>query len=109
MDVKAVLICLKPDTAPRVADWQTRILQLKEQAIESIRNEGIEVESWFQVQLAGEHYLLAYIRSGDIARAEAIGAESTLEVDAVHRQFKLDAWDRNGMIECELLVDLQTR
>ena len=107
MDVKAVLIRLKPDTTTQVTDWQTRILQLKEQAIESIRSEGIEVESWFQVQIAGEHYLLAYIRSGDIARAEAIGAESTLEVDAVHRQFKLETWDPTCMIDCELLVDLQ--
>jgi hypothetical protein len=107
MDVSAILIRLKPDTAPLVASWQERILQLKEQAIESIRNEGIEVESWFQVQLAGEHYLLAYIRSGDIARAEVIGAQSPLEVDAVHRQFKLDTWDPSYMIECELLVDLQ--
>jgi hypothetical protein len=45
LDVKAVLIRLKPDTATQVADWQTRILQLKDQAIESIRSEGIEVES----------------------------------------------------------------
>ncbi|MDD0843974.1 DUF6176 family protein [Pseudomonas sp. Gutcm_11s] len=107
MDAKAVLIRLKPDTATLVADWREQILRLKEQAIESIRNEGIAVESWFQVQLAGEHYLLAYIRSGDIARAEAIGAQSTLEVDAVHRQFKRDTWDHNSMIPCELLVDLQ--
>lgn len=106
MDVKAVLIRLKPDTSTQVTEWQERILQLKAQAIDSVRNEGIEVESWFQVQIAGEHYLLAYIRSDDIARAEAVGAQSTLEVDAVHRQFKLDAWDRSGMIECELLVDL---
>ena len=107
MDVKAVLIRLKPDTATQVADWQARILQLKEQAIESIRNEGIEVESWFQVIIANEQYLLAYIRTADIARAQAIGAQSTLEVDAVHRQFKLDTWDPSCMIDCELLVDLQ--
>ena len=37
----------------------------------------------------------------------AIGAQSSLEVDAVHRQFKRDTWDREGMIDCELLVDLQ--
>lgn len=107
MDVKARLIRLKPDTDALVAGWQERILQLKEQAIESIRNQGIEVESWFQVQIAGEHYLLAYIRSQDVERAQTIGAQSSLAVDAVQRQFKRDTWDREGMIDCELLVDLQ--
>lgn len=108
MDVKAVLIKLKPDSQAHLANWLSEITRLKDEAITSIRNEGIRVESWFEVQIAGEQYLLAYIRAGDAVRAAEVAANSTLEVDRIHQQFKRDTWERDGMIECTLLVDLHT-
>lgn len=108
MDVKAVLIKLNPDSQPHLATWLSEIARLKDEAITSIRNEGVSVETWFEVQIAGEQYLLAYIRSEDLAKAVEVAAHSTLEVDRMHQQFKRDTWDRSTMIECTLLVDLHT-
>ncbi|MBD9484291.1 hypothetical protein IB229_14995 [Pseudomonas sp. PDM14] len=108
MDVKAVLIKLKPDSQVHLATWLSEITRLKDEAITSIRNEGISVESWFEVQIAGEQYLLAYIRAGDAARAAEVAASSTLEVDRMHQQFKRDTWERSGMIDCKLLIDLHS-
>lgn len=108
MDVKAVLIKLKPDTDQSVKHWQAQIERLKEEAIESIRNEGITIESWFQAEISGDKYLLAYLRSENLEQAYRITAASKLEVDKVHQQFKRSTWDRHGIVDCELLIDLSS-
>ena len=60
MDVGAVLIKLKTNTLANVEAWQQEIEQRKAEAIQTLQAEGVKVESWFQLELDGNHYLLAY-------------------------------------------------
>jgi len=99
MDIKAVLIKLKPNSEKTVQEWRREIERLRDQAIQSLRNEDISVESWFKTEISGESYLLAYIRANDIEKAHKVVAESTLKVDEIHQQFKKDCWEREGSIE----------
>ncbi|ESK55052.1 MULTISPECIES: DUF6176 family protein [Acinetobacter] len=104
MDVGAVLIKLKTNTLANVEAWQQEIEQRKAEAIQTLQAEGVKVESWFQLELDGNHYLLAYMRANDIAYAQQVARNSSFDIDKVHKQFKQN-WER--VIPAKLLVDLE--
>ena len=104
MEVGAVLIKLKANSMADVEVWQREIQQRKAEAIQTLQTEGVTVESWFQLELNGDDYLLAYMRAKDIAHAQQVARNSTFDIDQVHRQFKL-LWEQ--VIPAQLLVDLE--
>ena len=104
MDVGAVLIKLKPNMQARVEAWQQEIQLRKAEAIQTLQAEGVTVESWFQLELNGDRYFLAYMRAKDIAHAQQVARNSCFDIDQVHRQFK-QHWEQ--VIPALLLVDLE--
>ncbi|QHH97915.1 DUF6176 family protein [Acinetobacter dispersus] len=104
MDVGAVLIKLKANRQAEVEAWQREIKQRKVEAIQTLQAEGVTVESWFQLEIEGENYLLAYMRAKDIALAQQVARNSCFDIDQVHRQFK-QHWEQ--VIPAQLLVDLE--
>ena len=106
MDVKAYLIKLKEASGDRVSDWARSINRRRDEALATLRAEGVKVESWFLLSLNGEDYLLSYMRSEDMKRAQQVAKESLREIDAYHQQFKRDTWVRGSVTELQLLVDL---
>lgn len=103
MDVGTVLIKLKPNTMPNVEAWQKELNARKDEAIETLKAEGVSVESWFHVVLEGQDYLIAYMRAENIVKAQQIGRESQFPIDAIHKAFKQN-WERG--YKATLLVDL---
>ena len=53
MDVGAVLIKLKANSMQNVEAWQAELNARKAEAIETLKAEGVFVESWFHVALDG--------------------------------------------------------
>ena len=104
MDVGAVLIKLKQDTLANVDAWKIEIEQRKDEAIQTLQAEGVTIESWFHLELDGNNYLIAYIRSHDIGHAQQVARNSSFEIDKFHKQFKQN-WER--IIPATLLVDLE--
>ena len=109
MEIAARLIELKPNSASRVEDWAEFINQHREQALATLRAEGVSIESWFAVKLNGKDYLLCYMRAESIEDAEQVAAESENPVDAYHQQFKVDTWVRGAGADGQLLVDLSAK
>ncbi|MCG8393784.1 MAG: DUF6176 family protein [Pseudomonadales bacterium] len=106
MDVIAGLIELKPGSASEVEDWKNFIDSHREQALKSLRAEGVNIESWFSLRLDGKDYLLCYMRADSIEKSQQVMAASANPVDARHRQFKENAWVRGSHVQTTLLVDL---
>lgn len=106
MDVGAVLIQLKPDVLENVEAWKEELNARKDEAIETLRVEGVHVESWFHLELEGNDYLIAYMRADDIAKAQQIGKTSSFPIDQMHKQFKSN-WMK--VIPVTLLVDLENK
>jgi 3'-phosphoadenosine 5'-phosphosulfate sulfotransferase (PAPS reductase)/FAD synthetase len=104
MDIGAVLIELKKNALANVDAWQSEINARKQEAIETLKAEGVYVESWFYVQLDEKDYLIAYMRADDIAQAQKIGKDSQFAIDQVHKAFKQN-WIK--VIPSKLLVDLE--
>lgn len=106
MDVGAVLIELKQDRLKQINDWQKELENRKIEAIETLKAEGVLIESWFYLNLEAKDYLIAYMRAHDIAKAQQIGRSSTFEIDQVHKQFKTN-WFK--VYPAELLLDLENK
>ncbi|MBJ9986604.1 hypothetical protein IAE19_14310 [Acinetobacter sp. S40] len=104
MDIGLALIKLKPDTWPKVKEWQQRLQEHKEQAIQTLQAEGVMIESWFYTQLEGQDYLIAYMRAIDLIKAQQIAKSSPFEIDLIHQQVKCDCWE--NVIPATFLVDL---
>lgn len=104
MDIGAVLIKLKPDTHEQVKSWQEQLEARKSEAIETLKAEGVMIESWFHVELEGENYLIAYMRAENIAHAQEVGRKSQFAIDQVHKAFK-QTWEK--VYPAKLLLDLE--
>lgn len=102
-DVGAVLIELKPNSQDDVNAWQKELNKRKDEALATLKAEGVFIESWFHVAIEGKHYLIAYMRAKDIKEAQRIGRESTFAIDQVHKAFK-KTWQK--VYPASLLVDL---
>ena len=107
MDVFARLIQLKPNSKDRVLAWAKEISARRDEARESLRREGVSIESYHLMTLGDVDYLLLYMRTQDMDQAIATGAESDSAIDAIHQQFKVDTWVRGRGCVGELLLDLE--
>ena len=104
MDVGAALIKLKPNSLSNVEAWKKELLERKEEAIETLKAEGVYVESWFHIELDGQDYLMVYMRANDIAQAQKIAKTSPFDIDKVHNKFK-ENWEKG--YAAKLLIDLE--
>jgi hypothetical protein len=104
MDVTASVIELKPNAMDRVEAWAKTLNERTDEAIATLQDEGVIIESWFHFTLADKDYLLCYTRAESIAKAQAVVQTSPHAIDAYHKQFKKDTWV--GGKAARLLVDL---
>ena len=107
MEAYARLIKLKPGSDALVAQWAQTMNARRDEALATLVDEGVEIESWFALELGGEHYLICYMRAGSMEKAQNTLNQSVHPIDAVHQQFKVDTWVRGAGAEGRLLVDLQ--
>jgi hypothetical protein len=104
MDVVANIIELKPNSLDRVEEWAITLNKRADEAIETLRDEGVKIESWFHLSLDGKDYLLCYMRVKSIKKAHEVVQSSPHAIDAYHQQFKKDTWVTGKSVR--LLVDL---
>lgn len=104
MDVVAHIIEIKPNSLERVEEWATTLNERADEAISTLRDEGVTIESWFHLSLDSKDYLLCYMRADSIKKAHEVVKLSPHAIDKYHQQFKKDIWV-NGKT-ARLLVDL---
>lgn len=104
MDVIASIIELKPNSVDRLEAWAKTLNERADEAIATLQDEGVELESWFHLSLAGKDYLLCYMRAQSIEKAQEIVKSSPHAIDAYHQQFKKETWA--GSKAARLLIDL---
>lgn len=105
MEAAAGLIKLKPNSEATVANWKTVLQARKEEALATLRDEGVQVESWFEVDIAGEQYLLWYMRAESIAQAWQVAMASKHDIDAYHFQVMADITAPDGEITAKPILD----
>ncbi len=103
-NARCVKIKLKPDSLPRVREWAAEINMRKDEALATLEDEGVVLESFFLDSSEHGDYLIGYLRAGSLKQAAEEVAVSTYDIDAYHTAFQRDTWDAGERLE--LLVDL---
>lgn len=104
-DVICVKVQLKPDSVERVRAWAAELNARRAEALETLKNEGVWIETVFLDTCGEESSLVYYMRADSIERAQAAAADSTAAIDEFHGKFKREVWSR--VRKLELLVDLE--
>jgi len=104
MEIVAGVIELKPNSLALVDEWAKTISERIDEAVATLKDEGVQLESWFHLSLDGKDYLLSYMRANSIEKAHDAAKHSKHDIDAFHQQFKKDAWGVGT--RAKLLVDL---
>ena len=104
MEIIAGIIELRPNSLARVEEWAQTLNERMEEAVATLQDEGVELESWFHLSLDGKDYLLSYMRVDSLKKAQKVAETSAHPIDAYHKQFKQETW--LGGTRARLLVDL---
>ena len=104
VDVKCVVVELKPNSLSRVKEWVSYLKDNEAEALQSLENEGVTVENFFLFAIEEKDYLIGYMRAKSMEAASKAVKESLLKIDAYHQQFKKDTWKE--IFKTELVVNL---
>ena len=105
METRAFRIKLKPGSRERVREWAEHITRRKEEALETLRDEGVLLECFFLEQRDDDDYLIGIMTATSFDRSQAVVQESTHDIDAYHRAFQREAWESVEVLE--RLAELQ--
>jgi Family of unknown function (DUF6176) len=97
-------IKLKPNSLDRVREWAAEMNRRKDEALATLRDESIFIESFFLEQASDGDYLIGYIRAESLEQSQKAVEKSTHAIDAYHQAFKKDCWESGERLE--VLVDL---
>ena len=101
-----VRVSLKKGSTEAVKEWFLTLMDRREENLASLKNEGVVVESAFLDQQPDGDFLIYYMRAEDIERAIAVFQNSSLDIDAYHK----DCWGKycEASTPLEQLLDLDT-
>lgn len=99
METAAGLIKLKPGFSQDLEDWRETTAARRDEVLQTIRKEGVALESWFQIEIGGEPYLLWFMRAESIAKAREIFLNSDDEID----QFHMDKMSKMSEMQIEAI------
>jgi hypothetical protein len=97
VETSCVVIELLPNTAEKVQEWAEFLRTNREEALRSLKNEGVTIESAFVVNIEGKDYLIGYMRAVSMEKTHDAAKDSTLDVDAYHQAFKKACWGKRYM------------
>ena len=106
MEYASGLIKLKPGTEDKVDEWRSTIASRLNEAAATLRDEEVQIESWFKVELNGEKYLLWYLRAKSIRRVFEVSMQLKHPIDKFHYELMAEITSENGNILAEPLIDI---
>ena len=101
-----VRVALKKGSTEAVKEWFRTLMDRRDETLVSLKNEGVVVESAFLDQQPDGDFLIYYMRAEDIEKAIAVFQNSSLAIDAYHK----DCWGKycEASNPLEQLLDLDT-
>lgn len=99
MQTKCVLIKLKPNTENKVREWAATLNSRRDEVNQTLRDEGVVLESVFLAPLPDASYLVYLMRAENMEKAQAVAKQSLHPIDAYHKQFKTETWETREVLE----------
>jgi len=104
-EVRCVRILLEPGSEPLIREWAKELHEeRRDEAIATLMDEGVTIESYFLDPRPEGDYLIGYMRATSLDEAGQIAARSDHDIDRYHQQVKVSSWTE--VTRLEPLVDL---
>ena len=84
MEYAAALVKLNPGSEEKLELWRSTIASRLDEAAATLKDEDVKVESYFTMDIAGETYLLWYLRAKSIRRVFEVSAQLKHPIDRFH-------------------------
>ncbi|HEX8734352.1 MAG TPA: DUF6176 family protein [Pyrinomonadaceae bacterium] len=101
---RCVKIKLQPDSIEKVRAWARFINERKDEALATLRDEAVILETVFLDQNAEGDFLIYLMKAESFEKAREAARKSVHAIDEFHRNFKRETWADGKQLE--LLIDL---
>ncbi|MBK7582653.1 MAG: hypothetical protein IPI67_20955 [Myxococcales bacterium] len=105
METRCVRARIKPGSIEAVREWARTINARRVEALATLVDEQIQLESVFLESAADGQYLIYYTRGADLSQADKVTKTSQHPIDAYHYEFMRQHTEKG--VPLELLVDLE--
>lgn len=103
METICIRTKVKEGSVEEVREWFQTLRENSDEVLQSLKNEGVLIESAFLDKQGHDYYLIYYMKAESLAKAREAVQKSTLAIDKYHKEcFKRFCEDR---IELEQLID----
>lgn len=104
-ETSCVKIRLKPGSVPKAREWAMVINSRSEEALATLRDEGVVLECAFLDQTDEGDFLIYVMKAESFQKAKEAAVRSTHEIDDFHMKFKEETWEDGRKLET--LIDLE--
>ncbi|MGB5707747.1 MAG: DUF6176 family protein [Arenicellales bacterium] len=84
----------------------TRYKKQKKEALATLIDGGVKVESWCAIKIDGQNYLLRYMRALSLDQAWKVASNSQHEIEAYHFETMAAVTADDGNIEAKPVLDM---
>lgn len=106
MEIASGLIKLNPDSNAKVEEWRETMTSRFDEAVATLAHEGVEIESWFRVQIEGQDYLLWYMRAESVQKAFELAQTFKHPIDEYHFKLMESITAAEGSVLAQPFLDL---
>lgn len=104
-EVVCVRIRIRDGALPLVEEWARTLHARRDEVMETLRLEGVTVESAFLEHAPDGDHLVYYMRAHSLEEAHRVGRALDLPIQAYHERVKKEAWGERTGLRC--LVDFE--
>jgi hypothetical protein len=103
-ETRYVKIKLKPNSLEKVSKWAKMINERKDEALVTLRDEGVILECAFLDETSEGDFLIYIMKAESFERANKVSERSTHSIDKYHQNFKGETFEDGKKLK--LLIDL---
>lgn len=103
-ETRCVKIKLKPDSLGKVRMWAKTLNDRKDEALATLRDEGVIIETVFLDQTGEGDFLIYVMKAESFEKAKKAVKNSVHAIDQYHQNFKKECWEDGQKLE--MLIDL---
>lgn len=103
-ETRCVKIRLKPNSIEKARTWAKTINARKDEALATLRDEGVMLETVFLDQNTEGDFLIYLMKAESFERAKEAVQRSVHAIDEYHQNFKRECWADGKKLE--MLIDL---
>jgi Family of unknown function (DUF6176) len=104
LETHCIKIRLKPNSLEKVRMWAKTINERKDEALATLRDESVILESVFLDQTGEGNFLIYVMKAESFEKARETVKHSVHAIDEYHQNFKKECWEDG--IKLEMLIDL---